>query len=55
MEPDADDPVERNRSADPRRTPERNQVGGNLLPKLYAATAAAIVVATIVLIVALTT
>ena len=49
MEP-AEDAVERNRAANPRRTPGRAQVGDEVLPKLYLFAAAAIVVATIVLI-----
>lgn len=52
MEP-ADDAVERNRAANPRRTPERPQPGDDLLPKLYLAAAATIVIATIVLVVLL--
>ena len=52
MEP-ADDAVERNRSVNPRRTPGRAQVGDELLPKLYLAAAASIVIATIVLVVLL--
>ena len=49
----ADDPVARNRSANPRRTPDREPLGNHLLPRLYAATAAALVAATVILIVLL--
>ncbi len=53
MEP-VDDAVEANRAVNPRRTPGRAQVGDELLPKLYAVAAAAVVLATLVLVVALT-
>lgn len=48
-----DDPVARNRSTSPRRTPDREPLGNNLMPALYATAAGAIVVATIILIVLL--
>ena len=50
---DIDDPVARNRAANPRRTPERRPLGDELMPRLYAVTAGAVLVATIVLIVLL--
>jgi hypothetical protein len=50
----ADDPVARNRAANPRRTPDRVPLGDHLLPKLYLSTAGAVIVATIVLVVVLT-
>ena len=49
----ADDAVARNRSANPRRTPDREPLGNHLMPRLYAATAAALIAATVVLIVLL--
>ena len=49
MEPDAD-PVARNRAVNPRRTPDREPLGNHLMPRLYAATAAAIVVASAALV-----
>lgn len=48
-----DDPVERNRSANPRRTPGRTPVGDHLMPALYLTAGAAVVIATILLIVLL--
>ena len=48
-----DDPVTRNRSANPRRTPDREPLGNHLMPRLYAATAAALIAAILVLIVLL--
>ena len=48
-----DDAVARNRAANPRRTPDRTPLGDHLMPGLYLSTAAAIVIATIVLIVIL--
>lgn len=48
-----DDPVARNRAANPRRTPGREPLGNHLMPRLYAATAAAIVLATVALVVLL--
>jgi hypothetical protein len=48
-----DDAVARNRAANPRRTPDRTPLGDHLMPKLYASTAAALLLATIVLIVVL--
>ena len=53
MEPDAD-AVRRNRAVNPRRTPDREPLGNQLMPWLYLATAAAIVVASIALVVLLT-
>lgn len=50
-----DDAVERNRSTNPRRTPDREPVGNNLMPALYLSAAAAIVVATVVLVLLLVT
>jgi hypothetical protein len=47
------DAVARNRAANPRRTPDRVPLGDHLMPKLYLSTAAALVIATIVLIVVL--
>lgn len=52
MDPD-ENTVARNRAVNPRRTPEREPVGNHLVPRLYVATAAAIVVATVSLIVLL--
>lgn len=45
------DPVSANRNANPRRTPDREPLGNDLMPKLYLSAAAAIVLATIVLVV----
>ena len=45
-----DDAVERNRAANPRRTPDREPVGNDLMPALYLSAAAAIVIATVVLV-----
>ena len=45
-----DDAVARNRSAHPRRTPDREPLGHHLMPRLYAATAAALVTATVILV-----
>ena len=44
------DPVAANRSANPRRTPDREPLGHRLMPALYISAAVAIVVATIVLL-----
>ncbi len=49
----SEDPVARNRAAPPRRTPDREPLGNHLMPRLYAATAAALLIATAVLIVVL--
>ena len=49
-----DDPVTRNRATHPRRTPGRTPLGDHLMPALYASAAASIVIATIVLVIALT-
>ena len=55
MEPDADaDAVARNRATNPRRTPEREPLGNHLMPWLYLATAAAIVMASVALVLLLT-
>ncbi len=51
----ADDPVARNRAVSPRRTPGRRPVGAEQLRPLFFATAAAIVVATVVLVAVLAT
>lgn len=48
------DAVARNRAVNPRRTPEREPLGNHLMPALYLATAAAIVVASIALVLLLT-
>lgn len=53
MEPDLD-AVARNRAVNPRRTPEREPLGNHLMPWLYLATAAAIVVASVALVFLLT-
>ena len=53
MHPHDDDAVERNRATHPRRTPDREPLGHHLMPRLYAATAATLVVATVVLVVLL--
>lgn len=45
-----DDTVARNRAANPRRTPDREPLGNHLMPGLYIAAAAAIVLATAVLV-----
>ena len=44
------DAVERNRAVNPRRTPDREPLGNQLMPALYISVAVAIVVATIVLV-----
>ena len=49
MQPEHD-PVAANRSANPRRTPDREPLGNHLMPALYLSAAAAIVVATVILI-----
>ena len=46
----ADDTIIRNRATNPRRTPGREPVGNHLMPRLYATTAGAIIVATVVLL-----
>ena len=46
-----DDPVARNRATNPRRTPEREPLGNSLMPWLYGATIAALVIATVTLLV----
>lgn len=48
MEPDPD-AVARNRAVNPRRTPDREPLGNHLMPRLYAATAAAIILASVAL------
>lgn len=48
-----DDPVARNRAVNPRRTPDREPLGNRIMPALYLATATAIVLATVALIVLL--
>ena len=45
-----DDAVERNRATHPRRTPDREPLGNHLMPRLYAATAATLIIATAVLV-----
>ena len=45
-----DDAVARNRSTHPRRTPDREPLGNHLMPRLYAATAATLILATVVLV-----
>jgi hypothetical protein len=50
MDTPDDDVVARNRATNPRRTPDREPLGNHLMPRLYAATAAAIVLATVVLV-----
>ena len=44
------DPVAANRSANPRRTPDREPLGNHLMPALYISAAVAIVIATVVLV-----
>jgi hypothetical protein len=53
MDTPDDDAVERNRATNPRRSPDREPLGNHLMPRLYAATAAAILLATAVLVVVL--
>ncbi len=48
-EPQHDDPVARNRAANPRRTPGRVEVGHATTRRLFWVTAAAILAATVVL------
>ena len=49
MEPDSD-AVTRNRAVNPRRTPDREPLGNHLMPWLYLATAASIVLASVALV-----
>ena len=49
MEPDSES-VARNRAVNPRRTPDREPLGNHLMARLYFATATAIVVASIALV-----
>ena len=46
----SDDLVERNRAANPRRTPDREPLGNHLIGRLYVVAAVVLVVATTVLI-----
>jgi len=50
---EGDDPVARNRAQHPRRTPGRPQVGAATTRRLFWVTAAAVVLATVVLTVVL--
>ena len=53
MEPELD-AAQRNRAVNPRRTPDREPLGNHLMPWLYLATAAAIIVASVALVLLLT-
>lgn len=48
--PHEDDPVARNRAANPRRTPGRVPTGDHIMPALWLTTCATIIIATVVLV-----
>ena len=50
-----DDPVARNRATDPRRTPDRTQLGDDTLRTVMRVAAAAVALATLLLVMLLTT